>query len=91
MLERRQSARVDSLFDDPEVDQDEARRLGSVSGCSCRPSSRGQPIGTSPCTTSSVASPRFSDDDLRLAETFAHRAAVAVDLSERVDGIRSGE
>ena len=27
---------------------------------------------------------RFSDDDLRLAETFATRAAVAVDLSERV-------
>jgi signal transduction histidine kinase len=27
---------------------------------------------------------RFSDDDLRLAETFASRAAVAVDLSERV-------
>jgi signal transduction histidine kinase len=27
---------------------------------------------------------RFSDDDLRLAETFAARAAVAVDLSERV-------
>jgi signal transduction histidine kinase len=30
------------------------------------------------------AGPRFSDDDLRLAETFASRAAVAVDLSERV-------
>jgi signal transduction histidine kinase len=27
---------------------------------------------------------RFTDDDLRLAETFASRAAVAVDLSERV-------
>ena len=27
---------------------------------------------------------RFSDEDLRLAETFASRAAVAVDLSERV-------
>jgi len=30
------------------------------------------------------ADPHFSDDDLRLAETFASRAAVAVDLSERV-------
>ena len=29
---------------------------------------------------------RFSDDDLRLAETFATRAAVAVDLSARVAG-----
>src|SRR5207248_8570974 len=28
--------------------------------------------------------PRFSDGDLRLAETFASRAAVAVDLSQRV-------
>ena len=27
---------------------------------------------------------RFTDDDLRLAETFASRAAVAVDLSQRV-------
>ena len=27
---------------------------------------------------------RFSDDDLRLAETFAARAAVAVELSQRV-------
>ena len=30
------------------------------------------------------ADPRFTDDDLRLAETFAGRAAVAVDLSDRV-------
>jgi signal transduction histidine kinase len=30
------------------------------------------------------AESHFSDDDLRLAETFASRAAVAVDLSERV-------
>ena len=30
------------------------------------------------------ADARFTDDDLRLAETFASRAAVAVDLSERV-------
>jgi signal transduction histidine kinase len=31
-----------------------------------------------------AADVHFSDDDLRLAETFASRAAVAVDLSERV-------
>ena len=31
----------------------------------------------------------FSDDALRLAETFASRAAVAVDLSERVAGTSS--
>src|SRR5207248_4942590 len=30
------------------------------------------------------ADPRFSDGDLRLAETFGSRAAVAVDLSQRV-------
>ena len=32
------------------------------------------------------ADPRFTDADLRLAETFAPRAAVAVDLSARVAG-----
>ena len=42
------------------------------SACSSRTTSVGTPDG------------RFTDDDLRLAETFASRAAVAVDLSERV-------
>src|SRR6185437_6283099 len=32
VLERRQSARVDSLLDDPEVDQDEARRIRARTG-----------------------------------------------------------
>ena len=31
-----------------------------------------------------AADPRFTDEDLRLAETFAARAAVAVDLADRV-------
>ena len=35
--------------------------------------------------------PRFTDDDLRLAETFAARAAVAVDLSERSAATPSAE
>ena len=35
-------------------------------------------------TTSSGADPRFAEDDVRLAESFAARAAIAVDLSERV-------
>ena len=33
VLERQQSARVDSLFDDPEVDQSETRFMGARTGC----------------------------------------------------------
>jgi signal transduction histidine kinase len=46
---------------------------------------RGKPIGVLAAHDKlGVPDGRFSDDDLRLAETFATRAAVAVDLSERV-------
>ena len=32
MLQRRQSARIDSLLDDPEVAQEEARAIGARTG-----------------------------------------------------------
>ena len=84
VLERRQSARVDSVFDDPEVDQDEARRLGAHTGLYVPLVARGHAIGVVAVHDKSGADARFSDADLRLAEIFAARAAVAVDLSERV-------
>jgi len=51
---------------------------------------RGRGIGVVIAHDKAGPSPRFSDDDLRLAETLAQRAAVAVDLSERVsrDAVR---
>jgi two-component system, NarL family, sensor histidine kinase DevS len=84
VLERRQSARVDSVLDDPEVDQEEARRLGIRTGIYVPLVVRGRPIGIVAVHDKLGGDVRFTDEDLRLAEIFAARAAVAVDLSERV-------
>jgi signal transduction histidine kinase len=84
VLERRRSARVDSVLDDPEVDQDEARRLGVRTGLYVPLVARGRAIGIVAVHDKLGAEARFTDGDLRLAEIFAARAAVAVDLSERV-------
>lgn len=84
VLDRRQSARVDSVFDDPEVDQGEARRMGVHTGLYVPLVARGRAIGIVAVHDKLGQDARFADDDLRLAEIFAARAAVAVDLSERV-------
>jgi two-component system, NarL family, sensor histidine kinase DevS len=84
VLERQQSARVDSLLDDPEVDQDETRRMGARTGLYVPLVVRGRSIGVVAVHDKLGPDARFSDADLRLAEIFAARAAVAVDLSERV-------
>lgn len=84
VLDRRQSARVDLVLDDPEVDQDEARRLGVRSGLFVPLVARGRAIGVVAVHDKLGREARFTDADLRLAEIFAARAAVAVDLSQRV-------
>ena len=86
VLERRKAERVDSLIDDPEVDQEAVGRLGSRSGLYVPLIARGQPIGVIVAHDKAGGDPRFTDADLRLAETFAPRAAVAVDQSARVAG-----
>ncbi len=86
VLERRRAERVDSLLDDPEVDQEAARRLGARSGLYVPLIAGGRPIGVIVAHDREGTDPRFTDADLRLAETFAPRAAVAVDLSARVAG-----
>jgi signal transduction histidine kinase len=86
VLERRRAERVDSLLDDPEVDQEAARRLGARSGLYVPLVAAGRPIGVIVAHDREGTDPRFTDADLRLAETFAPRAAVAVDLSARVAG-----
>ncbi len=45
---------------------------------------RGEPIGVLMALDRRGDDPRFTDADLRLAQRFAARAAVAVDLSRRV-------
>ncbi len=86
VLERRQAERVDSLIDDPEVDQEAVGRLGSRSGLYVPLVARGRPIGVIVAHDKEGHDVRFTDADLRLAETFAPRAAVAVDHSARVAG-----
>jgi signal transduction histidine kinase len=78
------SVRVDSLLDDPEVDPELTRRAKARSGLWVPLLARGKTIGVLMALDRREFDPRFSDTDVRLAETFADRAAVAVDLSERV-------
>jgi signal transduction histidine kinase len=90
VLERGRSERVDSVLEDPEIDQQAARRLGVHSALFVPLLARGGGIGVVIAHDKAGPSPSFTDDDLRLAETLAARAAVAVDLSERVsrDAVR---
>jgi signal transduction histidine kinase len=84
VLERRRGERVDSLLDDPEVDYGLGRPIGARTGLFVPLILRDQPIGVLVAHDRSGDDPRFTDDDLRLTETFASRAAVAVDQSRRV-------
>ena len=84
VFDRRQSERVDSVLDDPEIDQAAARRLGALAALYVPLVVQDEAIGVIVATDRLGAGPRFTDDDLRLAELFAERAAIAVNLSERV-------
>jgi signal transduction histidine kinase len=84
VLARRRSERVDSMIDDVEVDQDVSRRLGARTGLYVPMILRDRAIGIIAAHDKESGDARFSDEDVRLAEAFAARAAVAVDLSERV-------
>jgi len=83
VLERGRSERIDSLLDDPEVDQQATRRLGVHSALYVPLVVRGRAIGIVVAHDKQGATPAFSEDDLRLAESLGSRAAIAVDLSER--------
>ena len=84
MLERRRSERVDSVLDDPEIDHQATRRLGVHAALYVPLVARGRAIGVVIAHDRRGQTPVFTDDDLRLAESLAQRASVAVDLSERV-------
>ena len=90
VLERGRSERVDSVLEDPEIDQRAARRLGVHSALFVPLVAGGRAIGVLVAHDKAGPSPVFSDDDLRLAESLAARAGIAVDLSERVsrDAVR---
>jgi signal transduction histidine kinase len=84
VLARRRSERVDSVLDDPEVDRLVTRQLGARTGLWVPLIVRDRAIGVIAVHDKLGPDARFSDSDLRLAETFASRAAVAADLSQRV-------
>ena len=85
VLERARSERIDSVLDDPEVDQQVTRRLGVRSALYVPLIVRGRAIGVVIAHDKlGNTTPAFSEDDLRLAESLTARAAIAVDLSEQV-------
>jgi signal transduction histidine kinase len=84
VLERGRSERVDSLIDDPEVDQQAARSMAARTGLFVPLIVRDRAIGVIVAQDKQQPDPRFTDEDVRIAEAFAERAAVAIDLSERV-------
>jgi signal transduction histidine kinase len=83
VLERARSERVDRVLDDPEVDQ-RARRLGVRSALFVPLIVRREAIGVVIVHDKNGPSTVFTDDDVRLVEGLAARAATAVDLSRRV-------
>jgi signal transduction histidine kinase len=90
VLQRGRSERVDSVLDDPEIDQQAARRLGVSSALFVPLVVQGRPIGVVIAHDKRGPTSTFTDDDVRLAESLAARAGTAVDLSERVsrDAVR---
>jgi signal transduction histidine kinase len=84
VLERGRSERIDSVLEDPEIDQQATRRLGVHSALYVPLIARGRAIGVVIAHDKVGATTAFSEDDLRLAESLGDRAAIAVDLSERV-------
>ena len=91
VLDRGRSERVDSIMEDLEVDQEAGRRMGARTGLYVPLLLRGRPIGILAAHDKEGGDPRFTDEDLRLAETLSARVAVAVDLSQRVarDALRN--
>ena len=84
VLERGRSERIDSVLDDPEVDQQVTRRLGVHSALYVPLVVRGESIGVVIAHDKRGPTTAFGDDDLRLAETLAARAAIAVKHSQLV-------
>jgi len=83
-LARNRPERIDSLIEDPEVDQSTPRLLGATSALYIPLSVHGRAVGVMAAYDKAGPDHRFTDADMRLAQAFANRAAIAVELSERV-------
>ena len=84
VLQRRRSERVDFVLDDPELDQQVARRMGIRSALYVPLVAEGRAIGVVVAHDKLGPTSSFTDEDVRLAESLATRAAIAVELSQRV-------
>jgi len=84
VLDEGHSARVDSLLDDPDVDQGEGRALRARTGLYVPLKTAHGSLGVLVVHDKLGADARFTDADLRLVEIFAARAAVAIALSRQV-------
>lgn len=84
VLQRGRSERVDSVLDDPELDQQVARRIGVRSALYVPLVAKNRTIGVVIAHDKLGATSSFTDEDVRLAESLATRAATAVALSQRV-------
>jgi signal transduction histidine kinase len=84
VLDRRRSERLDSLIDDPEVDREFARRMGMRAALFVPLILGDRAIGVIQAFDKLGADRRFSNEDLRVAETFAAQASIAVDTATRV-------
>jgi signal transduction histidine kinase len=83
-LARQRPERIDSLIDDPEVDQTAPRLVDATAALYIPLVSHGRSVGVLAVYDKRGADPRFSDADMRIAQAFANRAAVALELSERI-------
>jgi two-component system, NarL family, sensor histidine kinase DevS len=84
VLQRGRSERVDSVLDDPELDQRIARRMGVRSALYVPLVVEARAIGVVVAHDKLGPTSAFTDEDVRLAESLATRAAIAVELSQRV-------
>ncbi len=84
VVRRGRSELVAVLAQDPEVDREIAARMGVTSGLYVPLLVEGRALGVIAAHDREGDDPRFGDEDLRLAESLAKRAAIAVDLAQRV-------
>jgi signal transduction histidine kinase len=91
VLARMRSERVDSALEDPEIHPEgEAQMLDLQAGLWVPLVVRGEPIGVITAADKVGRDPRFTDEDMRLAQAFGTRAGAAVELTRRVsrDAVR---
>ena len=85
VMQRRRGERLDSMLDDPEADRSLAHALGTRAAIFVPLLAGSEPIGAIAVNDHTGADPRFSEADYRLVQELADRAAIALDLSQRVE------